>query len=415
MADFLPRLIVSLVLVGGLVFPCAIRTAAGSSSTREPAVEVATAISQMRGVHLEGMSAADKDVLEARLDRAWDTLFDHPDETKKAILEVLATEKDDSFLLVDLAYLLTLLDPDDLDPAAAALIKAKVTADPPGTFHAAANMAALHCGACLPAVLRILEINDADTQIVQHALPIDPELMVTFTIGQYGDDAVAPVSAKLSSDNCVVRGNAALALGMLQPPSIPAEMRTIATGDACEEARSKAWVALGLLDDTQLAGAVTKRLAGAPPAPKIERLGMVHGLGATFSSAAEGPLRTLTKDSDREVASVARRALLGLQELLKRMDQITKDRAGVSPRKRARMIRRLEKAARDGEINLGPEPDDLLTTLTPADIPLLNRARAAVLTRLSDECLEEYYPMTHAVRALRGYLARPGEPPGVED
>jgi len=37
-------------------------------------------------------------------------------------------------------------------------------------------------------------------------------------------------------------------------------------------------------------------------------------------------------------------------------------------------------------------------------IVVLNRARAAVLARLSDECLDEYYPMTYAVRALRGYL-----------
>ena len=75
------------------------------------------------------------------------------------------------------------------------------------------------------------------------------------------------------------------------------------------------------------------------------------------------------------------------------------------------MIRKLEKAARVGRVDLGPEPDDLLTTLTPSDIPLLNRARAAVLARLSDECLDEYYPMTHAVRALRGSLASPGGAP----
>jgi len=385
--------------------------AAGAASSRDPDAAVAAAINRLRGVHLEGMSAADKEALGARLDRAWDVLYDHPEEAEKAIVEVLATEKDDNFLLVDLAHLLTVLDPDHPEPAAAALLKAKVTADPAGTFHAAANMAAAHCAACLPAVLRILEIKNADTLIVEHALPIDPELMLTFTLGQYGDDAIAPVGAKLSSDNCVVRGNAALALGVLQPPAIPAAIRTIAAADACEGARSKAWAALGLLDDPQLVGAATKRLAGAPPAPKIERLGIVHGLGATFSPAAKGPLKTLTKDSDPAVASAARRALHGLDELTRRMDQIKKERAGVSPRKRAKMIRKLEKAARVGRVDLGPEPDDLLTTLTPSDIPLLNRARAAVLARLSDECLDEYYPMTHAVRALRGYLASTGGPP----
>ncbi len=407
----LARLTLSAWLLGGQLLLCDAPAFGASSSSQDPAKAVAAAIDQLRGVHLEGMSVADKDALGARLDQAWDVLYDHPEDAVKAIVEVLATEKDDNFLLVDLAHILTLLDPDHPEPAAAALIKAKVTADPPGTFHAAANMAAVHCAACLPAVLRILEIKDADTQIVEHALPIDPELMLTFTLGQYGDDAIAPVGAKLSSDNCVVRGNAALALGVLQPPAIPAAIRTIAAADACEGARSKAWAALGLLDDPQLVGAATKRLAGAPPAPKIERLGIVHGLGATFSPAAKGPLKTLTKDSDPAVASAARRALHGLDELARRMDQIKKERAGVPPRKRAKMIRKLEKTARVGRVDLGPEPDDLLTTLTPSDIPLLNRARAAVLARLSDECLDEYYPMTHAVRALRGYLASTGGPP----
>src|SRR6266705_472169 len=203
------RILALIMLSAAFLFDAA---AAGAASSRDPDAAVAAAINRLRGVHLEGMSAADKEALGARLDRAWDVLYDHPEEAEKAIVEVLATEKDDNFLLVDLAHLLTVLDPDHPEPAPAALLKAKVTADPPGTFHAAANMAAAHCAACL------------------------------------------------------------------------------AAGDACEDARSRAWAVLGLLDDPQLVGAVTKRLAGAPPAPKIERLGIVHGLGAAFSPAATAPL-----------------------------------------------------------------------------------------------------------------------------
>src|SRR5882672_9900749 len=221
--------------------------AAGAPSSRDPDAAVAAAINRLRGVHLEGMSAADKDALGARLDRAWDVLYDHPEEAEKAIVEVLATEKDDNFLLVDLAHLLTVLDPDHLEPAAAALLKAKVTADPSGTFHTAANMAAAHCAACLSAVLRILEIKNADTLIVEHALPIDPELMLVFTLGQYGDDAIAPVSAKLSSDNCGGRGNAALALGVLQPPLIPAAVRTIRSEEHTSELQSHSELVCRLL------------------------------------------------------------------------------------------------------------------------------------------------------------------------
>jgi hypothetical protein len=185
--------------------------------------------------------------------------------------------------------------------------------------------------------------------------------------------------------------------------------------DACDETRSKAWVALGLLDDPFLVGAVTRRLETSHTVTKLERLGMAHGLGATFSPAAKAPLRALTADPDAEVASTAKHALAGLEEMEKRVDQIKKKRAGGSSGKRSKMIRRLEKAARDGRIELGGEPDDLLTVLTPADIPLLNRARAAVSGRLSDECLYEYDPLTHAVRALRGSVGAAGEPARARD
>jgi HEAT repeat protein len=368
---------------------------------------VAAAISQMRGVHYEGMTTAQKTFLGERLDKAWNTLMERREVAKPAVLKILATERDDNFLIVDLAYLLTVLDPGSLEPAAAALARAKVTADPPGMFHASANMAAHHCAPCLPAVLRILEIKNPDTELGEHGPPVDPEMMLIFTLGQYGDDAIGPVGQKLSSENCVVRGNAALALGLLQPSAIPDAIHSMATSDTCDEARSKAWVALGLLDDPRLADAITKRLKTQPRAPRIERLGMSQGLGASFSPSAQPPLRALAKDPDTQVASMARHALLGVEEMQRRMDQVKKDRAGVPAKKRAKMIKRLEKAVQEGSINLGPEPDDLLTTLATADVPLLNRARAAVLADLSSECLDAYYPMTQAVRALRTGFAGP--------
>src|SRR2546426_6156205 len=139
--------------------------------------------------------------------------------------------------------------------------------------------------------------------------------MLIFTVGEYGEDAVAPVIAKLSSDNCVVRSNAGLALGLLQPRSIAGEIRATAAADACDDARGNAWVALGLLDDPLLVAAATKRLAATPPASRVERLGIAHGLGSTFSLSARGPLRTLAADSDSAVESAAKQALRGFDEL----------------------------------------------------------------------------------------------------
>jgi hypothetical protein len=406
----LARLTLSICLLGGHALFCDARAGDAQSTAGNPEAAVATAIDQLRGVHYAGMSAAEKTALGERLDGAWDTLYDNREAAKKAILAVLATERDDSFLLVDLSHLLTTLDPKSLEPAAGALLRADVTAHPSGTFHAASRMAAFHCGACLPAVLRILEIKDADTLIVQHALPIDPHLMLIFTVGQYGDDAIGPVSAKLSSDNCVVRSNAALALGLLQPRSIPGEIRTIATEDPCDDARSKAWLALGLLDDPLLVASVTKRLERSPTPPRDERLGMVLGLASAFSSAARKPLQALASDSDTDVASAAKQGLSGLDVMEKRMAQVkVKRAAGPSP-KRSKLLRRIEKAVKDGRFEPEVETDELLTILTAADIPLLNRARAAVLSRLSDECLYEYYPMSYTARALRNALAQ--EPTG---
>ncbi|MBI1951905.1 MAG: hypothetical protein HYS34_11160 [Acidobacteria bacterium] len=388
---------------------------AADQAVGDPAVKVAAAIDQLRGVHIEAMSAAEKSALGQRLDRAWDTLYDHPDAAKKAILAVLATERDDGFLLVDLANLLTTLDPRSLEAAAGGLSRADVTAHPSGTFHAASRMAAGRCGACLPAVIRILEIEDAHTQIEQHALPIDPQLMLTFTLGQYGDDAIGPVSAKLASDNCVVRGNAALALGLLQPRSIPGEIRRIAAGDPCDEARRKAWIALGLLDDPLLAGSATARLESSPKPSKDERLGIVLGLASSFSPAARKPLQALAADPEADVASAAKEGLDGFEEMEKNMAQVKMQRASGPSPKRSKVLRRIEKAVKEGRIELEGGAGDLLAALTAADIPLLNRARALVLGRLSDECLYEYYPLTYAVRALRRYLAPPGEPPMDRD
>ena len=397
-----------------------VATAAGgsdaeaASGTDAPPPEIAAAINRLRGVRFEGLTPDQKSALGERLDKAWETLLDDPKEARKAILPVLAKERDDNFLIVDLANLLTVLDPDDLGPAADALVRAKVTADPAGTFHAAATMAAMHCLPCLPAVLRILEIKDADTGLGEHGLPIDPDLMLIFTLGQYGDGAVEPLTAKLTSGTCIVRGNAALALGFLEPPAIPAAIRAIATGESCEEGRARAWLALGLLDDPQLAAEVAKRLKSAPSPAKAERLGMVHALGSEFSPAAARPLQSLAKDSDKEVASAARRALLGLREMQKRIDQIRGMRAEIPASKHDRLVRRLEKAARSGHVRLDRDPDEMLATLNAADVPLLNRARAAVLARLSEECLDEYFPLTHAVRSLRGPLAQPTVDPAKD-
>lgn len=47
----------------------------------------------------------------------------------------------------------------------------------------------------------------------------------------------------------------------------------------------------------------------------------------------------------------------------------------------------------------------MLGALDHTDRPLLNGARAAVLDRLSAECLYEYFDLDHVARALRTLVA----------
>lgn len=84
--------------------------ATSPTATEDPEAAVARAIEQLRGIHLQGLSETQKTALGERLDKAWDALFDHSDAAKKAIREVLATEQEDSYLLIDLAHLWTSLE-----------------------------------------------------------------------------------------------------------------------------------------------------------------------------------------------------------------------------------------------------------------------------------------------------------------
>jgi hypothetical protein len=71
----LARLAVTICLLGGHSVVRDAQAGGPPSPAGDPAAAVAAAINQLRGVHLEGMSAAEKDVLGGRLDAAWSTLY----------------------------------------------------------------------------------------------------------------------------------------------------------------------------------------------------------------------------------------------------------------------------------------------------------------------------------------------------
>ena len=174
----------------------------------------------------------------------------------------------------------------------------------------------------------------------------------------------------------------------------------MAVGDECLEARRQAWVSLGEFDEPALPDMVSKRLGGSPPASKEERLAMIDGLSLTFNRAAEKPLTALMDDPEQDVRQKAQDAWDGIKLHAPTRAQL---QAGnqASPDLAARTRRLLETARKKGRFEYEGRRTELFARLTPADLPLVNAARAAVLDRLSDECLEEYYDLSYVARGLR--------------
>jgi len=357
-------------------------------------------------VNWSAIRPEDRPKLEERLDQAWKTLYDHPRIAVPAIRETLRTETSDSFLIIDLCNLLLNFGPKSTEEVAGYFAHVDVNAHPSGTFDVTSTMAAFHCVPCLPSVARILELKDLDAQLPAHALPVHLDLGLIFTLGQYGDGAIPLVKDRLSSDNCVVRGNAALELGWLQPPAVPESIRELALKDSCVTTRARAWMALGLLDDPNLPHLAKERLHATPMPEKEERLGLLNGFSASFLHEAAEALESLKDDPDSEVRDAALRELEGHEELEASRSGLKAKMASISKGQGSKARGQLERAARKGRLDLGKgDPEDLLWILTPEDVPLLNRARAAVLNRLSDECLSEYFPLTYTARGLRHFQA----------
>ncbi len=379
-----------------------------AAGAQEAPKSIAAAIDSMRGHRFDRLSDPEKDNLGRELDEAWSVLTGDPDAARPAIRAVLAKERADHFLVLDLAHLLLLLDPAASEEVAVVVAQADAKAHPPATFHAASRMAASGCQKCLPAVLKILELETLDTAIPAHALGIDISLGLIFTVGHYGDGAVEAVRARLGSESCVVRGNAAMAYGLLLGEGIPTALVKIATGDPCPEARAKAWVSLGYLEEPSLARLAARRLDSEPGPEAHERLAMAQGLSESFSPSVLPVLRRLAEDQDPKVKEQARRGLTGVGEVAPRVLERALGWRSVPESARAKLQKELKRAVKEGRFDADDDynPERILSAATPEDLPLLRQARAAVLGRLSDECLSEYLTLTYAARALRAARSR---------
>lgn len=214
----------------------------GTTPSHDKRDAIVAAIDSLRGISLEGMDRAALEALNKRMDGAWETLLGEKALACGIVREVLQAEAKDSVLILDLSRFS--LQCDSRDSALAEIAGFLQKADPDawhqGFFELAARMSARRCLPCVPAILRILEVDDLDAYVAAHSLPVDTALGMVFTLGQYGEDVVDPIRLALKSPDCVVRRNAAFILGDLLPsrdlPEVPALIE-----DTCAGARAGAW------------------------------------------------------------------------------------------------------------------------------------------------------------------------------
>jgi hypothetical protein len=395
------RILLSLTLVfGAMVTPQA--AALESASDR-----VHAAIEQFRGIKPNAISGAQKEQARNRLDQALALLRNKRKMAIPAVHAALSAEKDDSPFIIELTSFLLSMDDGtaSLRRLLPYLEKTDPNEHPTGFFKIASAMASRHCEECRPFVLRVLELEDLDYVLPEHSLPINLQLGMVFTAGQYGDESINEVSARLKSGNCTVRANAATALADLLPARIPPELEVMVVEDPCARARGMAWLALTQFQFSGIDRLVKTRLASKEEISPEEKSGLVSSLIiANDKEWAESVLTRFRSDADPDVANIATSVRDRLHR--PRYSNFIKH-SGAPARKKA--IEALTLTAEKGHFPGEPNRQTLLAALLPNDMPLLNRARATLLARLSSECLTHWYALTYVATELRARETQPPE------
>ena len=367
----------------------------------DAATRVTEAIDSIRHLKVDGLSDGEKKLVSSRLDKARKALRKNRKVAIPAVRKALAEEHEDSALIIELSAFLLRMDSSDaaLREIAGYLVKADPNIHFAGFFDVTFVMASRRCLPCLPAVLKILEGKEEEVDVVTiKALSKRVGIIhgMVFTIGQYGDDVIDDVTPYLESDNCIVRSNAILALSDLVPVEEPAALRKIAIEDPCSEARAAAWAGLGVFHNTGREEMALTRLYTEPRPMPGEMEGLTFVLATVDSDASRKALRDLANDSDPNVARFA------LGRVAFAHDVALPPDVPADPRWRRDVVGQLERALRTDHLYAKPDVSRFLASLTPEDLPLVNRARASVLRRLSDEALyDEWYPLRSVARRLR--------------
>lgn len=368
----------------------------GLDARSDPRTKIQSTIDSLRGTTLKGMTDREQEALHKKLSKAWSTYRKYKRDGVEIIHEILEKEQEDSFIILDLSMYLLSQDSsmESLARVATYVQKADPHASDNVFFILTSQMAARRCMPCLPAVLKILDLEELDAYIPEHALPVNLIYGLMFTVYQYGDSIISVLEDLLDSSECPVRANAAFALGDLTSPEIPPVLSKMALEDSCEYARAAALQAAASFMHPDLEQLAMKRMALDAPFSPHGKEALLLALGMAGTDTAKKTLRAFTSDPNAEISKFAEMALSVQPPDLSII--------GTAPQKeRRRVLRELRKALKKGWFDDTPDQMRYLAALTSEDIPLVNEARAAVLARLSDECLYEWYPLTGVAKFLR--------------
>lgn len=370
----------------------------------EAATAVQSAITSIRGHDPRSFSEEQLDGLQKKLDRAWDTLLDHPKLAMPAIRDALQDEHEDDLFIVDLSHVLLYLDnkPGTMLEVSAWIQRANPNIYPPGYFRVASLFGARRCQECLPAVIRMLDLEDLADGIYEHALPVDLGLGLLFSLGPYGPSAESAVRQKLRAQNCIVRRNATNMLAFLLPADPVPQLVNMAEKDPCVDSRLAAWRALSVMNNPQLVPLARKQLAQA--LPEEEKSFIVSALANVYDPAAGALLRELVNGDDESIQRSISEEIENLEENLKRDIELIKNFGSSTQKKHSHAVKQLKRAIKKGFFEFEGSSFDLEAALKPEDLGLVNQARASVLRRRSDECLYEWEKLYLAATVAR-YVA----------
>ena len=389
--------------------------AAGVEHESGPKVLVADALAKLRGHSEQHLSWTEYQTLDASLESARKVLADNRDAALDAIVPLLKSETRDAFLIVDLAAFVaaTASDESRLATAAAVLERADVRTHPAATIRALVWMGSRSCASCLPAMFRVLDLSYARAVIPQTGLRFDnQDAVFLFVFGQYGDAALPGLLERLGSRDCAVRTYAARALRWVRPPDIPPSLRAMAIDrETCNSARTEAWHVLGELDDPEMPVLARRRLDASPAPDTSERMDIAGGLLASWVPTAVEVLESMRDDPNPRVQPIVRAGLSPDREMDTLLERIG-GRPGVPvrPEDRERRLRALEEGARTGLYKMEEPSPVFVPSMTLADIPLIERTRAAVLRRLTEDAHLHAVRLTMAEREIRLVHAGPPVP-----